>query len=368
MRSLTRRAITRYVVNTHYQNIIHREVQDFMCRLYQTSSKPTDPTYDLRLCILKILVTITYGSRAELTAPTFKRFYNALAESYAIDTNRKITGAAPWLSRTPSVNKHKSRELKVRKRLADTAKELVTDLNHRVTTETERRNCFAVHILRSIRKNNDNSIRDIRDKKKNGKLNFKLPTIEEGIAQQLHEENDHQTFDEYDSLHLIAMFVFGGTGATACYFTVPHATTVDDVYRGYHIPAKSTMLVNTSQLHFSSTIWDRPKRFIPERFLDTDGQLKQFNNDWEDPWIWCKGPQGCIGQELAERMLCTIVAYTLTYFTIQREIDPKTRQPFELNMRGEASGLDLSAPSNFKLKFVPRDGIKINKLLRVNFR
>ncbi|CAG8536565.1 11229_t:CDS:2 [Ambispora gerdemannii] len=403
MHSLTRRAITRYIVNTHYQNIIHREVRNFMYRLYQTSSGPTDPTDDLKICILNVLATITYGSRSELTAPTFKRFYNSLAESYSMDANSKITGAFPWLSRTPSsVRKHKSRELKARKRLTDTAKELIVDLQQRVTTEKERQHCFAAQILRSIRKNNDRGI----------------------TVQQLYEEIDHQTFDEYDSLHLIAMFLFGGTGAVTCqqrwifaqlsylpkeqykiqrelysligqgnypspkdyarlpylravireclrfrplgYFTVPHAIPVDDVYRGYHIPAKSTMLVNTNPLHFSSALWDRPKRFIPERFLDANGQLKQFKNDWEDPWVWCKGPQGCIGKELAERMLCTIVAYTLTYFTIQREIDPKTGQPFELNMKGEAYGLDLSAPSNFNLKFVPRAGIKFDELLRVD--
>src|SRR5205823_5773197 len=115
------------------------------------------------------------------------------------------------------------------------------------------------------------------------------------------------------------------------FVTVPHGTMADDVYRNYHIPENSLVLVNTHPLHFSPNLFDRPKRFLPERYLDNQGQLLPDIDDWKDPWSWAKGPQACIGKDLAERIICTVVSFTLTLFTIQREVDPKSDQPVEIN-------------------------------------
>ncbi|KAG9287144.1 hypothetical protein G9A89_001039 [Geosiphon pyriformis] len=412
MRSLTNKAITGYIVNTYYQNIIHREVKHFMYRLLKTSSRPIEPTYDLRICVLNTLASITYGSRSELTVPTFKRFYNSLAESYAMDVNSKLNSVFSWASKTLPVGKHKPYDIKARKRLDEMANELIMDLRQRVTVAKGRQHCFAAHILKAI-----------KNQKQISERFTLLPPIRESIEENRFQYNDYQTFDEYDSLHLIALFLFGGTGATVSqqrwifaqlsflptvqykiqrelykligqgqfpnpkdyvklpylravikecirfrplgFLTVPHAITVNNVYRGYHIPGKSTILVNTYPTHFSPALFDRPNRFIPERFLDENGNLLE-SDDWKNPWIWSKGPQACIGQELSERLLCTIVCYTLTFFTIEREIDIKTGNYVELNMTGDPHGLDLDAP-NHKLKFIPRSGINADKILSRNY-
>lgn len=106
---------------------------------------------------------------------------------------------------------------------------------------------------------------------------------------------------------------------------------------------------------------------MPERYLDDQGQLLPDSDDWKDPWNWAKGPQACIGKDLAERIICTVISFTLTLFTIQREIDLKSGQPVEINMQGEPRGHDLNAP-NYRLKFVPRQGVDVEGILQAYYQ
>jgi cytochrome P450 len=54
--------------------------------------------------------------------------------------------------------------------------------------------------------------------------------------------------------------VLGGT---------PHASTEDDRYDGYHIPAGSTVLGNSWAINLNDEYYPNPHRFDPARFLDT---------------------------------------------------------------------------------------------------
>ncbi|MEJ7710229.1 MAG: cytochrome P450 [Pyrinomonadaceae bacterium] len=40
-----------------------------------------------------------------------------------------------------------------------------------------------------------------------------------------------------------------------------------DEVGGYHVPAKSEMLLMTYTTHHHADFWDRPEEFIPERFM-----------------------------------------------------------------------------------------------------
>lgn len=51
---------------------------------------------------------------------------------------------------------------------------------------------------------------------------------------------------------------------------IPHATTEDDEFEGYHIPAGTVVTYNHWGIANDPTEYDQPERFWPERFLDED--------------------------------------------------------------------------------------------------
>src|SRR3954449_1340211 len=142
-----------------------------------------------------------------------------------------------------------------------------------------------------------------------------------------------------------------------------HSTTKDDVYKGYYIPAKSTIIISYKTAHTSEKLFERPNEFYPEHYLDEDGQLKKYD-DLRDPWTFGKGRRACVGQHLAERNLITTVGYVLTLFNIENDIDPITGNPIKLDLKYvESEGFHKSP---YRLRFVPRPGVILEKIMQMN--
>ena len=61
-------------------------------------------------------------------------------------------------------------------------------------------------------------------------------------------------------------------------FGVPHATTEDVTFRGYHIPKGTQVWPNLHYVHHNEETWGDPEVFKPERFLDDDGKFQKPEN------------------------------------------------------------------------------------------
>lgn len=63
------------------------------------------------------------------------------------------------------------------------------------------------------------------------------------------------------------------------YFTIvpiagPRRVLEDVVMDGYSIPKDTTILIGVGDVHFDPKIWANPDKFIPERFIDDQGNIK----------------------------------------------------------------------------------------------
>jgi len=88
---------------------------------------------------------------------------------------------------------------------------------------------------------------------------------------------------------------------------VPHCTTEDDVYRGYHVPKGTMVITNIWAMTRDTQFYDDPEEFRPERYLELDKS--------ESPELWdpkqllfgfCR--RICPGQHLADENVWFAIA------------------------------------------------------------
>ncbi|KAJ6553610.1 cytochrome P450 [Mycena vulgaris] len=124
---------------------------------------------------------------------------------------------------------------------------------------------------------------------------------------------------------------------------VPHFIAVEDIYRGYWIPAGSVVIANSW-----STVYPDPHLFKPERFL-IDSQLNPAIRDPEA--VFGFGRRACPGRHMAWDTLWVMIASMLAVFDISKTVgqDGQSIEP----PPGHISELVVT-PLPFKCYITPR--------------
>ncbi|KAG6919129.1 hypothetical protein DXG01_008936 [Tephrocybe rancida] len=116
----------------------------------------------------------------------------------------------------------------------------------------------------------------------------------------------------------------------AARFGLPHQSTASDMieYKGktYFIPKGSIIFAVPWAIEHDQTMFEEHDRFMPERFLDANGDLK---SDYETSSFGF-GRRTCPGIPFAERTLWIAIATMLWTFNIRAsdKTDPETGLPF----------------------------------------
>ncbi|KDN34232.1 hypothetical protein RSAG8_12675, partial [Rhizoctonia solani AG-8 WAC10335] len=119
---------------------------------------------------------------------------------------------------------------------------------------------------------------------------------------------------------------------------VPHASTQDDVYRGYFIPKGSTMAICNDP-----ALYPNPEQFYPERFLDPSvPSAPGFGY----------GRRSCPGIHFAESTLFITMCTLLTVFDISPALDESGNPVMPKVEKGP--NLMISYPQPFKCRIAPR--------------
>ncbi|KAJ7258207.1 cytochrome P450 [Mycena rebaudengoi] len=128
----------------------------------------------------------------------------------------------------------------------------------------------------------------------------------------------------------------------------PHATTQDDVYKGYHIPSGAVVLGNSwAILHDEATYGPDTDKFIPERWLK-NGALDPAMNP--DP-AFGFGRRNCAGKDMAQRTIWITAASILATFNISKSAD-ENGVPIEIS--GEYTSGLICYPRPFECSIMPR--------------
>ncbi|KAJ3764225.1 cytochrome P450 [Lentinula raphanica] len=101
---------------------------------------------------------------------------------------------------------------------------------------------------------------------------------------------------------------------------IPHASTSEDIYRGYRIPAGSIMVPNIWAMLHNENMYPEPHAFKPERFIGTDGKINPLIKD-PDTALFGFGRRICPGRFMAFSSIWIAIASMLAVFDITKPLD-----------------------------------------------
>jgi len=99
--------------------------------------------------------------------------------------------------------------------------------------------------------------------------------------------------------------------------TIPHTTTENTTLNGFQIPKGILIFVNQYAANHDPNIWENPDDFIPERFLDSNGEL--VNKPHDQYFLFSHGSRKCPGDEISRLLILHLMVNLLTLSTFESD-------------------------------------------------
>ncbi|XP_077187149.1 cytochrome P450 2K4-like [Paroedura picta] len=148
-------------------------------------------------------------------------------------------------------------------------------------------------------------------------LMMKYPEIQKKVQEEIAQvvgsaqpRTEHRAKMPYTDAVIHEIQRFGNIVPT----NLPHATTVDVTLKGYFIPKGMYIIPLLSSVLQDETQWEKPLKFYPEHFLDSDGKFVK-----RDAFMpFSAGRRMCAGENLAKMELFLFFTSLLQKFTFQQ--------------------------------------------------
>ncbi|KAF4499906.1 cytochrome p450 [Fusarium agapanthi] len=138
---------------------------------------------------------------------------------------------------------------------------------------------------------------------------------------------------------------------------IPHATTQQDSYLGYHIPKGATVIIDVWAIHNDPTRHPSPRQFNPMRYInDQQTSIEAANNPdptKRDHYVFGAGRRRCQGMHIADRSLFLAISRLLWVFDFHRVVSSETGKAIIPDAGDVTEGI-MSIPSPFPVRIVPR--------------
>ncbi|CAK9317207.1 unnamed protein product [Citrullus colocynthis] len=138
--------------------------------------------------------------------------------------------------------------------------------------------------------------------------------LEEQIGMQRQvEESDIKNLTYFQAIMKETLRLY-----PAAPLSIPHESTEDRTIVGYHIPARTRLIVNLQKLQRDSIVWENPSEFQPERFLTS--HQKNFDVKGQSPQLipFGSGRRICTGISFSLQIMHLTLANLLHGFKIDR--------------------------------------------------
>ncbi|KAF9070761.1 cytochrome P450 1 [Rhodocollybia butyracea] len=130
---------------------------------------------------------------------------------------------------------------------------------------------------------------------------------------------------------------------------LPHISTEDDFYRGYHIPKGCTIVANIWGINRDPNVFSEPDTFMPERFLNSStGPYTNINNIYAFGF----GRRVCAGRHMADNTVWLTIVSVLATLNLRKAKDDAGN---EIDIPGEYTKTFFRHPSPYRSSITPRD-------------
>ncbi|KAH9951189.1 cytochrome P450 [Amylocystis lapponica] len=160
-------------------------------------------------------------------------------------------------------------------------------------------------------------------------------------------------FDDHDSLPYLECIIkelYRWNPAVPLGST-PHQLTTDDNYRGYNIPAGSTVIPNIWAMLRNPEHYPDPQSFRPERFESMDAETLQLRDPRNA--VFGFGRRICPGRFFADNSIWLVAANVIATFDISKARDPAGH---EIDFVPKFDPGLISHPKPFPCDVRPRSG------------
>ncbi|XP_023666452.2 cytochrome P450 2K1-like isoform X1 [Paramormyrops kingsleyae] len=342
----------------------------YMSEVFENfKGEPFDTLQVVNYSVSNIISSIVYGSRFEYDDLEFQRMVNRanqnirLTGSPAIQLYNMFPRLGPWLKDWVTLKKNTESNI-------EQVKSLVKNLQE--TLNAEDRRCLVDSFLirqQEIKKSREQEFSYYHEKnliitvsnlfaagtdttattlRWGLLLMAKYPDIQDRVQEELDmviggrqtRVEDRKNLPFTDAvIHEIQRL------ANIVPMNVPHITSCDVVFRGYHIKKGTTVIPLLTSVLYDESEWETPHTFNPGHFLDDQGRFRR-----RDAFLpFSAGRRACLGESLARMELFLFFTTLLQKF---RFTPPPGVSESDLDLT-PAVGFTLS-PSPHKLCAVSR--------------
>jgi cytochrome P450 len=127
-------------------------------------------------------------------------------------------------------------------------------------------------------------------------------------------DDDHIIEDHLNKLHYLKLVIKETLRLHPPVPLVPRETVEDAELLGYHVPARTRILVNVWAIGREPTTWERAEKFLPERFAE-DVDMDQYMLGQDFTLLpFGAGRRGCPGAGFAMASVELVLANLLYHF------------------------------------------------------
>ncbi|XP_030830212.1 steroid 17-alpha-hydroxylase/17,20 lyase-like [Strongylocentrotus purpuratus] len=349
------RQAMRVVNNADMGEKILQEANNLVNHFEAQNEKPFDPQCDLHIASLNILCNFVFGERYEHDHPEMREILDFSAEISKLLSPMHPVNAMPWLRHFPNkwfASLFKAKNQRDRILMKKYVEHVVTYKAGRVRDMLDG---LLAETTEAVAENNKQAVALLTPEhiiinmwliffagsdtvtntlqwsllymavfpKKQAKAQEELERI---IGQSKRLSLEHKSQLPY--LQAVINEVLRYSSLTI--LGVPHAAARDTEINGYFIPKGTSVMANFWSVHHNEDAWDQPEEFLPERFLNDQGNLKE-PSQLPHFMPFSVGKRRCLGANVAKAELFLMLGRLLQEFSFEMP------QDVEADLQGEAA-------------------------------